>query len=280
MTELLIVGGLTIDRFADGRSAPGGSVLHAALAAVEEGVRPALWTVAGDEPQARDGLARLAALGDLVHQAAGSTTTYRHEEEAGRRVLVYEAATDPIDPALGRDVRAPEVALLAPIADELPAGAVAVIRSGLRPRRTVLLIQGWLRRLDIGAPVQPLPLEAVGDDLWAAFGAADAVVLSTEDLAEAAGDPFEQAAALRHWLGPAPVLVLTLGSEGYLLDDPAADWVVATMPRRVVELVPTIGAGDAFGAAFAVHLSRGADAATAASAAAERVIRVLESRRR
>ena len=32
MTELLIVGGLTIDRFGDGTSAPGGSVIHAGWA--------------------------------------------------------------------------------------------------------------------------------------------------------------------------------------------------------------------------------------------------------
>jgi sugar/nucleoside kinase (ribokinase family) len=279
MSELLIVGGLTIDHFADGHSAPGGSVLHAGLAAVREGVAPTILAVAGDEPEARDGLARLAALGELLHQPAPATTTYRHEEKAGRRVLVFEAATATIDPAVGRRAGIPRVALFAPIAGELSAAAVDELRRDLGPERTVLLIQGWLRRLEIGSPVLPLPLDAVAADLWATFAAADAIVVSTEDLAEAPEDPFAQAAALRVRIGPGPVLVLTLGTEGYLLDDPETDRLVATMPRRVVQGVPTVGAGDTFGAALAVHLSRGEGAALAAEAATERVIQVLEARR-
>ncbi len=278
MSELLIVGGLTIDHFADGRSGPGGSVLHAGLAAVQEGVAPTFLAVAGDEPEARDGLARLAALGELIHQPAPATTTYRHEEKAGRRVLVFEAATASIDPAVGRRAGIPRVALFAPIAGELSAAAVDELRRDLRPERSVLLIQGWLRRLEIGSPVLPLPLDAVATDLWATFAAADAIVVSTEDLAEAPENPFAQAAALRTRIGPGPILVLTLGAAGYLLDDPGTDRLVATMPRRVVEGVPTVGAGDTFGAALAIHLSRGEDATSAAEAATERVIRVLEAR--
>lgn len=278
MSELLIVGGLTIDHFADGRSAPGGSVLHAGLAAVQEGVTLTVLAVAGDEPEAREGLARLAALGELIHQPAPATTTYRHEEKAGRRVLVFEAATASIDPAVGRRAGIPRVALFAPIAGELSAAAVGEFRRDLRPELSVLLIQGWLRRLEIGSPVLPLPLDEVATDLWATSAAADAIVVSTEDLAEAPENPFAQAAALRTRIGPGPILVLTLGAAGYLLDDPGTDRLVATMPRRVVEGVPTVGAGDTFGAALAIHLSRGEDATSAAEAATERVIRVLEAR--
>lgn len=279
MTELLIVGGLTVDRFADGSSAPGGSVLHAGLAAVGEGVRPTLLTVAGDEPEARNGLARLAGLGQLIHQPAPATITFGHQEKSGRRVLVYEAASATIDPAVAGDAGTPRVALLAPIADELPPTAVEALRGRLRPTCTVMLIQGWLRKLEIGSPVHPLSLDEVPSELWTAFATAQAIVVSTEDLAEAPEDPFAQAAALRHRLGPDPVLVLTLGAEGYLLDDPAADRLVATMPRRVIEGVPTVGSGDTFGAALAIQLSRGAEVAAAAAAGAERVIRMLEGRR-
>ena len=104
------------------------------------------------------------------------------------------------------------------------------------------------------------------------------MVVSTEDLAADPGDPFGQAAAVRARLGPGPVLVLTLGPEGYLLDDPAADRVVASVPRHVVRGVPAVGAGDTFGAALAIHLARGDDPATAAAAATDRVIAVLEAR--
>lgn len=279
MPELLIVGGLTIDRFADGTSAPGGSVLHAGLAAAAEGVRPRLLTVAGDESEARDGLARLARLGGVVRQATPSTIRYRHEERDGRRVLVYEAAAAALDPSAQVPAgRRPTVALMAPVADELPPAAVRALTDRLQPASTVLLIQGWLRRLEVGQPVLPLPLDAVASGLWELCAMADAVVVSTEDLAEAPQDPFAQAAALRASTGPSPVIVVTLGPEGYLLDDPAQDRVLASVPRRVVRGVPTVGAGDTFGAALALHLSRGIGATRAAAAATDRVIHTLESR--
>ena len=137
-------------------------------------------------------------------------------------------------PSIGSAARASfDVILLAPIADELPPAAVAGLTAASQPGLVVLLIQGWLRRLEVGEAVHPLPLDRVDSAMWAAFGAADAVVVSTEDLTEAPGNPFAQAAELRARIGPRPLLVVTLGAEGYLLDDPAADHLVASMPRRV-----------------------------------------------
>ena len=278
MNELLIVGGLTVDRFVDGTSAPGGSVLHSGRAAVAQGVRPAILTVAGDEPEAQDGLAQLRAFADVVAQPSPSTTTYGHEEEAGRRVLVLEAVSAPIEEpdATGEP---PAVALLGPIASELTASTITALESAIRARCTVMLIQGWLRHLAIGEAVRPLPLDRVPEELWTAFGSADAIVVSTEDLAEAPEDPFAQAAAVRAKIGTGPVLVLTLGAEGYLLDDPSTDRLIASVPRRVVEGVPMVGAGDTFGAALAIHLARANDPIRAADAATEAVIRMLEARR-
>lgn len=279
MPELLIVGGLTVDRFADGRRAPGGSVLHAGLAAHAEGSAITALTVAGEEPEAREGLERLGRLGRIIHQPASATTTFRHEEKEGRRILVYETAGAAVDPAPVDRLEAPDVALLAPIADELPAAALVALRERLRSRLTVLLIQGWLRRLEVGAAVRPLPLDEVDPALWLAFGRADAVVVSTEDLAETPTDPFAQAARLRARIGPRPLLIVTLGDRGHLLDDPAADRIAASIPRRVVEGVPAVGAGDTFGAGLAVAMARGVDVVTATRAATECVIRLLEARR-
>jgi sugar/nucleoside kinase (ribokinase family) len=278
MSELLIVGGLTIDRFVDGRTAPGGSVLHSGRAAVSEGIRPAILTIAGDEPEALDGLARLREFADVVAQASPSTTTYDHREEAGRRVLVLEAVSAAFA-APQPMAHPPEVALLGPIASELAAATIDALESTIRPQCTVMLIQGWLRHLEIGEPVRPLPLDRVGDELWTAFGSADAIVVSTEDLAEAPEDPFAQAAAVRRKIGSGPILVLTLGAEGYLLDDPSTDRVIASVPRRVIDGVPMVGAGDTFGAVLAVHLGRANDPIRAADAATEAVIRMLEARR-
>ncbi len=276
MTQLLIVGGLTIDHFADGRSAPGGSVIHAGRAAVAAGVRPSFVTVAGNEPEAVDGLEQLAAMGELLRQPSPRTTAFGHDEADGRRVLTLEATADDIAPPFpaGR----PDVALLAPIADELPAASVVSLRAAMSPRIAVFLIQGWLRRLTIGEPVHPLALDEVPHDVWDAFRSADAIVVSTEDLAEAPEDPFVQASAVRARLGEAPVLVLTLGPQGYLLDDPSSPRVVASVPRRVVENVPMVGAGDTFGAVLALHLARGSTASNAALAATDGVIRMLEGR--
>ena len=276
MPELLIVGGLTIDRFVDRTSAPGGSVIHSGAAAVAAGVRPAFLTVAGHEPEAATGLERLAAMGDVVRQHSPRTTTFGHSEVDGRRVLALEANAAPIGPPFSGNP--PAVALLAPIADELPADAVAALRDALRPRIAVFLIQGWLRRLLIGEAVHPLSLEEVPWDVWDAFAGADAIVVSTEDLAESPQDPFVQAAGVRARIGPRPLLLLTLGPEGYLLDDPSLDRVVASMPRRIVENVPMVGAGDTFGAVLAIHLARGANATDAAAAATDGVIRMLEGR--
>lgn len=279
MPSLLIAGGLTVDHFADGTRAPGGSVLHAGLAAAAEGAEITSLTVAGDEPEARDGLDRLAGLGRVLLRSATATITYAHREVDGLRVLTLEAAGEPIDPGVLAGHGPFDVALLAPIADELPAEAVAALLTVARPRRTVLLIQGWLRTLSVGEAVGALAIDDLPPPSWSSFGQADAIVVSTEDLVADPGDPFTQAAAVRERLGPRPLLVLTMGVEGYLLDDPAADRVVASVPRRVVGGVPAVGAGDTFGAALAVHLAAGADPASAAAAATDRVIAVLEARR-
>src|SRR5680860_867233 len=140
MIETLIVGGLTIDHFADGSAAPGGSVIHSGLAAAAEHSEPAFLTVAGDEPEARDGLRILSELGTLVHQRASRTITYRHGERNGRRVLELEASTDRIDPGARLPPGQPGVALLAPIADELPASSIEALRSRLSPALSVLLV--------------------------------------------------------------------------------------------------------------------------------------------
>lgn len=279
MTSLLIVGGLTVDRFPGGTQAPGGSVLHAGLAAAAEGADPTFLTAAGEEPAARIGLDRLAGLGSVHLQASPTTTTYRHEEADARRVLVYEAAAVPIQAPESGVLGSSEVALFAPIAGEIGPEVVTAIRRDTAASITVLLIQGWLRRLRLGRPVTPLALGELPGPVWETFAAADAIVVSTEDLAEEAGDPFVQAVALRARLGRRPILVLTLGAQGYLLDDPGADRLVASVPRRVVEGVPTVGAGDTFGAVLAIHLARSDTPADAAEAATERVIAILEARR-
>jgi sugar/nucleoside kinase (ribokinase family) len=278
MPSILIVGGLTIDRFPDGSTAPGGSVIHSGRAAAAEGADVALLTVAGDEPEARDGIAQLRSLGVVDIQPSPATTVYGHHEHDGRRVLTYERASEAIDP-VAATTRAADVALFAPIAHELDVGAVSALARNTGARTTVVLAQGWLRHLRLGEPVRAMSLEEVPAETWRALGATDAVVVSTEDFVAPTEDPFAQAALLRGRLGRRPLLVLTMAAEGHLLDDPGADRVVASVPRAVVSGVPTVGAGDTFGAALAVGLAAAAIPSAAAASAAERVVAVLESRR-
>ena len=279
MPSLLIVGGLTIDRFVDGTRAPGGSVLHSGVAALAEGAELAVLTVAGDEPEARAGIERLEAMGTVARQPSATTTTYGHHESDGRRVLVFEAGTAPIDPAGVTSLPPPDVVLVAPIADELPVPAIAEIRTAVPNARVVVLIQGWLRQLRIGEPIRHMRLDELPPETWAAFGSANAVVVSNEDFASDTDDAFAQGAALRERLGPRPLLVVTLATKGYLLDDPAALRVTASVPRNVVTGVPMVGAGDTYGASLAINLARGSAPAAAAEAATNRVIATLESRR-
>lgn len=276
MPSILIVGGLTVDVFADGRRAPGGSVIHAGIAAVADGASVSTLTVAGPEPEAKAGLAQLDALGTLLDAPASATTTFGHSEVDGRRMLTLEALGGGVspDPALGR----PDVALFAPIADELASDAVAAICEATAPAVAAFLIQGWLRHLVVGHVVRPMALDDVAPHLWSTFGTGDLVVVSIEDLAEAPEDPFVLGAGLRRRIGPRPVLVVTLGTEGYLLDDPRADRITATVPRRVVRDVPTVGAGDTFGVVMALRLAAGATPAAAADAGTDAVIALLESR--
>jgi sugar/nucleoside kinase (ribokinase family) len=121
------------------------------------------------------------------------------------------------------------------------------------------------------------------DDLdaatWRTFSDADAIVVSTEDLSEVPDDPFTQAVALRQRLGPGPLVVLTLGAEGYLIDDPEADRIVAAVPRRVVDGVSAVGAGDTFGVVLAIRLAEGDGPRRAARTGTDRVIALLERRR-
>lgn len=279
MPSILIVGGLTIDVFADGRRAPGGSVIHAGLAALADGARVETLTVTGPEPEAAEGRARLASFGPVSAADAAATTTFGHADVDGRRVLTLVAGGGSVSPRAARALPRPDVVLFAPIADELTTAAVGEIDAALDAPTTAVLIQGWLRHLAVGEPVRPLRIDEVPEDRWRTFGTGDLVVVSTEDLADGLDDPFGQARALRARIGERPVLVVTLGTDGYLLDDPRADRMVATVPRRVVEGAPTVGAGDTFGAVMALRLAAGVSPGEAADAGTDAVIALLESRR-
>jgi len=267
--DLLVVGGLSIDRFPDGTTAPGGSVLHAARAVAAAGGRVATIALAGAEPDAQEAITELARFGPSgVHHAA--TVRFAIDERGSRRSLTLEVAggtllfeADEIE-----RVRASAV-LLAPIAAEID---VEGVRAAGRTRVRVAALQGWLRRLVPGEVVAPLTLATIRPDLASALAGFDLLVASSDDLLAEATSPEAQLDALRRRFGAGPTLIVTDGARGAHLDQPGVDRV--RIPGHPVA-GSTVGAGDAFAGLVAMELGRGVDPPTAATQAAALVAELI-----
>jgi len=267
--DLLVVGGLTVDRFADGSSAPGGSVLHIARAAAPRGLRLGVITVAGPEPEARaglDDLRRLAASLDWTD--ADATLTFMHHEDATGRRLTLERTDGRVQLDAGMASRARTV-LVAPLAGEVGPDEIARL-DGDRPRGAIL--QGFLRLAGDDGAVRPLPLSALAPDLVDALGRFDLLVAGREDLADDS-EPRDQLAALRRRFGGKPDLVLTDGVHGVWTEREHLP-----VPRTVIG-VSSVGAGDIL-AAFMTAWSTDptANLADRARGAMRVVAEVLEER--
>ncbi len=272
--DLLVIGGLAIDRFPDGSEAPGGSVVHAARALAMSGLRAAMITVAGPEDVAVAGVRKLRSFGELLVHGAPRSICFSIDERCLPRTIVYEAGAHlPITAAEVASLSAGSV-LIAPIAGELDAAAVAAT-AGVNVRTAAL--QGWLRVLVPGKPVAGRSLGSLGDELTRALRAMTALVASHEDLAAEAPHASGALAVLRDWAGPGPVLIVTAGAAGVLLDVPGRGRVSVPAPRLVDE-VPTVGAGDAFAALFAARIGRGLGPVVSAQKAAAGVSRWLALR--
>ncbi|MDH4333966.1 MAG: PfkB family carbohydrate kinase [Chloroflexota bacterium] len=272
--DLLILGGLAIDRFADGRQAAGGSVLHAARAVSAEGLRSAAITVAGSEPEALAALVELRALGPTAVQAAPYSIRFVIDDTVAPRHLTFDGGAQlDVSAALVR-AHAGRAALLAPIARELDSTAITAT-AGVKVR--VAALQGWLRILVPGRAVEARSLASLDEVLSTALRGVDALVASHEDLAAVAPDPSEALTLLRRWAGSRQSLVVTVGEAGALLDEPGRGRLSVPV-ADVVLGVPTVGAGDAFAALFAAQLGIGADAVDAVHAAVRGVSRWLAAR--
>ncbi len=266
--DLLIVGALTIDRFADGTTAPGGSVLHGARAASASGYAIGAVTVAGSEPEAAAGLEELGRLAHVHAERAENTVRFGHRDTPHGRELVVEQAP----PTLACPKRAfvPAAVLYAPVANEFGTALGGQRHDGAW---RAAILQGWLRTLEPGRRVQPLPLTALADGLIELLAGFDALIASVEDLLAVATGPAAQLDALRRRMGAGPLIVLTDGAAGAWLDDPGGRRL--QRPPVHLEARRTTGAGDAFAAVLAAELTRGTPPATAAEKACGAVARML-----
>jgi len=271
--DLVVVGGLTVDRFTDGSAAPGGAVLHITRALAGSGLRVGIVTTAGPEPEAQAGLAELRELASSVEASTSpASITFGHAETAAGRELVLERRGGVVPAAKATPAAA---VLFAPVADEIPASGLSVGHGAMRGA----ILQGWLRSTAEGEPVSPQSVAATDAALLVALGGLDLVIGSSEDLRADGAIPPAQIQALRAMLGDRAPLVVTDGAHGPWLDDGAG-------PRhlplgRQIEGVSTIGAGDMFAAFMLLALARwgGPSLVAAATSAIEQVAEVLQSRR-
>jgi sugar/nucleoside kinase (ribokinase family) len=273
--ELLVVGGLTIDRFPDGSAAAGGSVLHATRAAVRARAAITVVTAAGPEPEAQAALSELERVAKVVVEEVPHTIVFEHDEEGGRRKLTLLGNV-----RLRPDVRQlqrlrPGAMLLAPVAGELDAVALGTIDEAVEARVRVATLQGWLRHRLADGRVTPADLGDLPQDVLAALRNCDAVVASHEDLGHSEALPSPAAALeIRRWL-PGPAVFVTWGGAGHVRADPAVREPAVVRRHNAIEGVPTIGAGDAFAAVIAIQLAKVASLAAAARAADAAVERWL-----
>jgi sugar/nucleoside kinase (ribokinase family) len=246
--DLLVVGGLTVDRFADGSSAPGGSVLHVARAIARRGLRVGIITVAGPEPEAQAGVRELCELARHVEVQRHETTfTFRHEESSeGRRLWLERLGGEITFEAAARDRITTNAILYAPVADEVSADALLPWEGAWMNRGAAL--QGWLRSTEASAEVEALTVDHLSPELTDALAKLDVLVASREDLRAEATAPADQLMAMRDAVGRHPVLVVTDAADGLWLDVPGVHRERDlrehfAVPRTIVG-TQTVGAGD------------------------------------
>jgi sugar/nucleoside kinase (ribokinase family) len=277
--KLLVVGALTIDRFPNGSTAPGGSVLHATRAAARARASITVVTAAGDEPEAREGLLELRRMARVVVEDVPHTLVFQHDERNGRRQLTLLGNV-----RLRPDVRQlqrmnPHAILLAPVAGEVDAIALRMIDEAVEARVRVATLQGWLRRREADGHVTPTALGELPQAVLADLRNCDAVIVSHEDLGRNEWAPDTAAAVdVRRWL-PGPSVVVTWGGAGYVRADAEAREPTVVRRRDAIESAPTVGAGDAFAAVITIQLAKGASLSTAARAADAAVERWLVRQR-
>jgi sugar/nucleoside kinase (ribokinase family) len=275
--DLVVLGGLTIDRFPDGSSAPGGGVIHIVRATAARGLQLGVVTAAGPEPVALAGLAELRRL-STVDQVASYpvTTTFRHREALeGRRLWLEQSGGMVAVPSDSDERFFARAFLFAPVAGEIDADAL-LAWGPVAPRGAIL--QGWLRAPAEGREVEALSVSTLPAALRDALAGLDLIVTSREDLRAEGDDPAMQLLAVRGAVGNGPIVTITDGIDGlWLSSNSSATHLAAPW---TVEGVSTVGAGDVLAAFMLASLAAGEPATAAAGQAMRIVAEVLEERKR
>ncbi len=222
----------------------GGTVSFAAVTAARLGRRPAVLTRAGDDID----LSFLSGLADLHLLPCKNTTTFANLYSPDGRIQYCYTPSPPIAPDdVPPDLRAPHIALLGPLVNEVKSEVAAIFD----PDTIVAAVpQGWMRRWDDEGRVYPTQWTEMAEIL----PHLDALILSIEDID---GDLCQ----VEEFLKYVALVVLTEyrdGSTIYRRKPNSGTEIVPVPPRPASELDPT-GAGDIFATAFLLRLDETGD---------------------
>ena len=241
---VLIVGPVTLDRFADGSTAPGGAVSYAARVAAALGIRAHILTVGarGADLDALDGH-------EVVRIGASETLTFAFSQAGDARRLRLEATPNRTLTArdLPRDWPSPRTIILAPL---LPDDVDIESFLDLQPDACGLLAQGLQRLLAPNGTV--IHRDAPSEALRAAAQDRVTIFLSEEEVAHWSEDDRDEIAARAH------ALVITRGPEGAEVRTRDHTDRIKALPAEVID---TTGAGDVFAAALILAMRAGDDVA-------------------
>ncbi|HZR00160.1 MAG TPA: PfkB family carbohydrate kinase [Chloroflexota bacterium] len=233
----MIVGHVTRDVVPGGFTV-GGAATYAGRMARSLGERVGVVTSASDD---FDFQAALPGV-EVVRVPAAETSTFENRYVGDTRIQYVRAVAAPLDAsAVPAAWRSAEIAYLAPLTNEVAPG----VESAFPKSMVAAGPQGWLRRWGADGLVEL--------DGWATLverlARLDAVILSEDDVQrdEATIDMLRRRV---------PMLVVTRSSKGGTLFRHGEPVRYPAFPAKEVD--PT-GAGDAFAAAFLIHLRESRD---------------------
>lgn len=250
--DILLIGNVTrdlVDEHDFEHYRLGGTVTFAAVVADRLGRRPTVITRAAPETD----LSAMPASAQIHLLPSTTTTTFANIYTPHGRVQYCYTPAPPISAAdIPTEIRAPDIVLLGPIADEITDDVPAIFAAS-----TVVAAvpQGWMRRWDERGRVH--------SKQWASARAIlphlDALILSLEDI----DYEWERLApAFDH----VPLIVVTEYRDGSTVFERQADGSIheTKIPPRPAHEVDPTGAGDIFTTAFLIHLEETSDPMQAA----------------
>lgn len=225
--DYLVIGHVSADLDGD-RVQLGGTAAYAGLTAHALGFRVGVVTAAAPDLD----LSPLAPLSLTVVTSPRSTTFENRLTPSGRLQVIHARAVPITISAVPRVWRGAATVHLAPIADEVDPAMTTQFPGAF----VGMTAQGWLRQWDRDGRVGRKSFDAIGPHL----GAADAVVVSIEDLGGSWDQAEEMAALCR-------VLAVTKAAQGAQIYSGGTS--VRVEAPSATEADAT-GAGDVFAAVF------------------------------